>query len=274
MGSSGKNDSSEMTDLKKMKVLLPHWVVHNQEHNGDYGRWMQKAKLMGMDEVARELQAAVEKINHANEHLASAAKLVLEQGDDVLLAQAVEKKNVVKHSAVEPQAHVPHDDSSMDVTFKTIGVIHTPNKDKAPYQPVEDDSGVFLISLQERFAPALKRLDEFVYIYVLYHIHKAEPNPPMVMTPSWAGGVEVGTFASRSPLRPNPIGLSIVKIRKIEGSIIWTSGLDAFDGTPVLDIKPYIKELDSKSDANYGWVSGLDDYEHLLLHIKGIPHDY
>jgi tRNA (Thr-GGU) A37 N-methylase len=50
--------------------------------------------------------------------------------------------------------------------------------------------------------------------------------------------------------------------------------LDVFDGTPLLDIKPYIKELDSKSDANFGWLEDLDDRDHLMLHIKGIPHDY
>ena len=50
--------------------------------------------------------------------------------------------------------------------------------------------------------------------------------------------------------------------------------LDVFDGTPLLDIKPYIKELDSKSDANFGWLGDLDDRDHLMLHIKGIPHEY
>jgi len=55
---------------------------------------------------------------------------------------------------------------------------------------------------------------------------------------------------------------------------VFTSGLDVFNGTPLLDIKPYVKDLDSKPDANYGWIEEIDDYEHLLLHIKGIPHSY
>ena len=86
--------------------------------------------------------------------------------------------------------------------------------------------------------------------------------------------MEVGLFASRSPVRPNPIGLSIVRLKRIEGNVVYTSGLDVFDGTPLLDIKPYIKGLDSKDDANYGWIKELDDKDHLLLHIKGIPHEY
>ena len=96
----------------------------------------------------------------------------------------------------------------------------------------------------------------------------------MIVSPSWAGGVKVGVFASRSPVRPNHIGISIVRIKSIKKNEILTSGLDAFDGTPVLDIKPYIKDLDVKSDANYGWIEEMEGKEHLLLHIKSIPHDY
>jgi len=88
------------------------------------------------------------------------------------------------------------------------------------------------------------------------------------------GGVKVGLFASRSPVCPNFIGLSIVQIRSIVNNKIFTSGLDVFDKTPLLDIKPYVKDLDSESDANYGWIGEINDYEHLLLHIKGIPRSY
>jgi tRNA-Thr(GGU) m(6)t(6)A37 methyltransferase TsaA len=84
----------------------------------------------------------------------------------------------------------------------------------------------------------------------------------------------VGVFASRSPTRPNPIGLSVVRIKRIEGNVIHVSGLDVFDGTPLLDIKPYIDELDVKKDANLGWVGDMDDPEHLALHIQGVPHDF
>ena len=95
-----------------------------------------------------------------------------------------------------------------------------------------------------------------------------------MVSPPWAKGKKVGVFASRSPVRPNPIGLSIVRIKKIVGNKIYTSGLDVFDGTPLLDIKPYIKDLDNKDNANYGWVKETGDMSHLSLHIKGIPHDY
>jgi len=95
----------------------------------------------------------------------------------------------------------------------------------------------------------------------------------MLVTPPWANGKQVGVFASRSPVRPNSIGISVVLVKRIDNNEIFISGLDAYDGTPLLDIKPYINDLDVKYDANYGWIEGPEDKEHLLLHIKGIPHN-
>lgn len=78
-------------------------------------------------------------------------------------------------------------------------------------------------------------------------------------------------FASRSPARPNPIGLSIVRLKKVVGNEVFTSGLDVFDNTPLLDIKPYINDLDSKHDANYGWIDNLSgNKRYFFLHIMGI----
>ena len=164
---------------------------------------------------------------------------------------------------------------SAEIEFKQIGVIRTPYKDRAPYQPVDDDSGDFRIVLDAIYVDGLVDLNSFKYIYAIYYIDRLSHTLSMEVTPSWAPGITVGLFASRSPDRPNPVGISIVKIKKIVGNEIITSGLDVFDNTPLLDIKPYIKDLDSKGDANYGWLDDLDsDKEHLRLHIQGIPHDY
>ena len=158
--------------------------------------------------------------------------------------------------------------------LKQIGVIRTPYTDSAPYQPVEEDEGDFRIVFEPQYAGGLYKLAGFHYIYVIYYIHHVKGEQSMIVSPPWAGGVKVGVFASRSPDRPNHIGLSIVRIKRVINNEILTSGLDAFDGTPVLDIKPYIKDLDVKSDANYGWIEEIEGHEHLSLHIKGIPHDY
>ena len=162
----------------------------------------------------------------------------------------------------------------MDIIYHPIGIIRTPYKQRAPYQPVNNDKGVFKVILYENYKEALSGLEEFEYIYLIFHLHLINEKPRNFVKPPWAKGKEVGLFASRSPNRPNPIGLSIVKIRGINANIIYTSGIDVYDETPLLDIKPYIKELDSKYDSNYGWIESQKDYEHLMLHIKGIPHDY
>jgi len=155
-----------------------------------------------------------------------------------------------------------------------IGVIRTPYTENAPNQPVDEDEGDFRIVVEPQYTDGLYKLDSFRYIYVIYYIHRVKQKQSMIVSPPWAGGVKVGVFASRSPVRPNHIGISIVRIKNIIKNEILTSGLDAFDGTPVLDIKPYIKDLDVKSDANYGWIEEMEGHEHLLLHIKSIPHDY
>lgn len=158
--------------------------------------------------------------------------------------------------------------------LKKIGEIKTPYQDNAPYQPVDTEEGAFYLFIDNQYVEGLKELSKFKYIYVIYYAHRITRKTEMMVSPPWADGRKVGVFSSRSPVRPNPIGLSIVRLIKIVGNRIYTSGLDVFDGTPILDIKPYIKDLDNKSDANYGWIEEMEDMEHLTLHIKGIPHDY
>jgi tRNA-Thr(GGU) m(6)t(6)A37 methyltransferase TsaA len=162
--------------------------------------------------------------------------------------------------------------SHLPVSFKPIGTIRTPYRNKAPYQPVADAPGDFRLCIEPEFAPGLAALERFGYIYVLYFVHRQDGCPSLSVAPDWAPELEVGVFASRSPRRPNPIGLSVVRVRKVVDTEVYTSGLDVFDGTPLLDIKPYIQELDVKTDANYGWLEDVQDKEHLLLHIKGVPH--
>ncbi len=158
------------------------------------------------------------------------------------------------------------------INFVPIGIIHTPYKESAPYQPIENDKGKFYIELNPVYKDGLYELNKFRYIYVIYYLDRLTQGVELTITPEWTSGKKVGIFASRSPVRPNPFGLSVVRIKKIVKNRVYTTGLDVYDNTPLLDIKPYIKELDSKCDANYGWVEELPDSEHLALHLKGIPH--
>lgn len=160
------------------------------------------------------------------------------------------------------------------ININVIGTIQTPYKDIAPYQPVDTDENKFVVELDEKYSSGLKDLEKFKFIYLFYFMHRVNKKVEMVIKPPWAKGKEVGLFSSRSPVRPNPIGISIVRLKNIVNNKIYTSGLDVFDGTPLLDIKPYIKELDEKSNADFGWIDEVEDKEHLALHIKGIPHTH
>ncbi len=158
------------------------------------------------------------------------------------------------------------------ISYREIGKIRTPYKRKAPYQP-SGEKGEFFLEIFPEYKKGLRGVESFKYIYVVFHMdqvkdYKLDAEPP------WIEDVNVGVFASRSPKRPNPIGISVVKLLRVEESRIYTSSIDAINGTPLLDIKPYVKYLDSKEDANLGWAEKTEDRSHLLLHLRGIPHDY
>ncbi|KLU65082.1 putative tRNA (adenine(37)-N6)-methyltransferase [Desulfosporosinus acididurans] len=163
----------------------------------------------------------------------------------------------------------------MDINYHPIGTIHTPYFSfNAPHQSLPDAPGDFWITLNPEYAQALKSLDSFNYVYVLYHLDQVNSPLELLTHSPWAPELEIGLFASRSPKRPNPIGLSIVKIKEIQGSEIIISGIDAFNGTPLLDIKPYIQFRDNVEDANNGWFDSLPDKDHKIAHALGRPHHH
>ena len=104
--------------------------------------------------------------------------------------------------------------------FEQIGIIRTPYIDNAPYQPVEEE-GDFRIVVEPQYTDGLYKLAKFRYIYVIYYIHRVKRELSMVVSPPWTGGTDVGVFASRSPVRPNCIGISIVRIKKIVNNEIF-----------------------------------------------------
>ncbi|MHB1651704.1 MAG: tRNA (N6-threonylcarbamoyladenosine(37)-N6)-methyltransferase TrmO [Desulfitobacteriaceae bacterium] len=162
----------------------------------------------------------------------------------------------------------------MDFTVHSIGSIHSPYFSlSTPHQPIKDAPGDFWITVDPEYLEALNRLESYKYIYVLYLLDKVDTVEKKV-TPAWAPELEVGLFASRSPNRPNPIGLSIVEIKEITGNEIVITGIDVYNGTPLLDIKPYVRALDRKEDANDGWYDDLEDKEHSISHMLGLSHEH
>ena len=163
-----------------------------------------------------------------------------------------------------------------NMSFSPIGVVHSPfDPDFTPNQPLEREGAACRIEIDEKWTEALRDLDRFRYVILLTWLDTQKKPVETLATPPWAKGKQVGLFASRSPRRPNPIGMHIVPILKIEGNVIHTYGVDVYDGTPVLDLKPYIKGLDDKADADSGWLDDVEgSSEHLMQHIQGIPHDH
>jgi tRNA (adenine37-N6)-methyltransferase len=133
-----------------------------------------------------------------------------------------------------------------EVNFKPIGIIHSELKERGHGHQLVTAT----IELEPGLTEALDNLDEFSHIIVLFWFHKSHKPAPLKVTPRHHGmDSPIGVFASRSPDRPNPIGKSTVKLIKREGNILTVEGLDAIDGTPVLDIKPYIPGVDSAESA-------------------------
>lgn len=262
------DDKKAMSDIEKLKILMPHWINHNKDHIRDNEKWLKKTINLGLKDVGHELKEAIETLKKASRHIGLAYEK-LQQNESPKPGAISETEKVEKRLR---EKNLP--EKSGDFNLKQIGVIRTPYIDNAPYQPVEEDEGDFRIIVDSQYGDSLYKLEGFRYIYVIYCIHQVKQELSEIVSPTWTDGVKVGVFASRSPVRPNPIGISVVRIKGIKNSEVFTSGLDVFDGTPLLDIKPYIKDLDNKSDANYGWIEKMDIREHLLLHIRGIPHDY
>ncbi len=142
---------------------------------------------------------------------------------------------------------------------RSIGIIHSPFTEAAgtPIQPrfAEDVEGN--VEVFEEFAPGLKDLDGFERIWLIYWFDRSQPFKLMVKP--YIDTVERGLFATRAPSRPNPIGISCVKLLGIDGNILRVSGMDILDGTPLLDIKPFIARFDSFQVSRSGWQDTIED---------------
>jgi len=125
-----------------------------------------------------------------------------------------------------------------------IGRIQTPYADIAPFRPDPEDTGEFIIHIEKKYMKAMKGLDEISYIIVYFYFSKST-RTNLLVHPPHLHGKDTGLFASRSPNRINKIGMDIVKVLRVEENLIYTSPMDILDGTPLLDIKPYISEIDN-----------------------------
>jgi tRNA-Thr(GGU) m(6)t(6)A37 methyltransferase TsaA len=145
------------------------------------------------------------------------------------------------------------------ITYKPIGVIRTGHTkpEETPIQPVYSEGHAGTAEVFPEFAAGLSDLEGFSHIYLVYHLHKADP--PRLRVKPFLQDVERGIFATRSPCRPNPIGLSVVRLVRREGNLLYLDSVDVLDGTPLLDIKPYTAKFDNIQTARNGWQDEVDE---------------
>ncbi len=162
-----------------------------------------------------------------------------------------------------PRNHTAVVDKPVSIQLDPIGVVRSPYTERhgtprQPVSPVENDAALAgRIELHTDVVPAkaLRDLEGFDRIWLITHLHLNPRWGPLVRPPR--GGVRRGVLATRSPHHPNGIGLSAVTLERIEGGVLYVRGLDLIDGTPVLDIKPYVPYCDAFPNSAAGWVDAL-----------------
>jgi tRNA-Thr(GGU) m(6)t(6)A37 methyltransferase TsaA len=149
-----------------------------------------------------------------------------------------------------------------NIVYQTIGIVRSPFTalEGMPLQSVGAEDVHGTIEIKPAFADGLRDLEGFSHVYVLTHLHRARPAGLTVIP--FLDDTPRGVFATRSPRHPNPVGLSIVRLNRVQGTSLHVSGLDLLDGTPVLDLKPYVPAFDSIPAERIGWFTGKTDKVH------------
>jgi tRNA-Thr(GGU) m(6)t(6)A37 methyltransferase TsaA len=143
--------------------------------------------------------------------------------------------------------------SVASVRYAPIGIVHSPLRTpfNAPIQAIFAKHTRGTVEVFARYGSGLKGLNGFSHIILLYHFHLAGRTSLSVKP--FLDSAYHGIFATRAPVRPNPIGISVVRLRKIRGATMWVQDLDVLDGTPLLDIKPYVPQFDVRRATRIGW---------------------
>ena len=140
------------------------------------------------------------------------------------------------------------------IVLNPIGIINTPFKDQKdiPIQGCFDKIPKGVCEVSDKYIDGLIDLQEFSHAILIYYFHKVKEEK--IKAKPYLESVEHGVFAIRSPYRPNKIGISIVKIEKIVDNKLFFSEVDMLDGTPLIDIKPFVKHFDNRNNVKSGWI--------------------
>ena len=143
----------------------------------------------------------------------------------------------------------------MSITYEPVGVIHSSFAEiqDMPIQPAGARGIRGTVEVFAEFSKGLQDLEGFSHLILLYHFHRAS-QARLIVVPLLDKEAH-GVFATRAPTRPNPIGISVVKLLRVEGQILEIENVDVLDGTPLLDIKPYVPEFDHFEVERTGWLA-------------------
>ena len=149
-----------------------------------------------------------------------------------------------------------------EVSYRVIGVIQSPFSEAkgTPIQPKAAEGVKGSVEVFQEFTEGLQDLEGFSHLILLYHFHLTKPGP--LRAKPFMDSKKRGVFAMRGPQRPNPIGLSIVRLVQIKGTRLSVQDVDIVNGTPLLDIKPYVPAFDVRPADRIGW---------LTEHVKKLP---
>jgi tRNA-Thr(GGU) m(6)t(6)A37 methyltransferase TsaA len=139
--------------------------------------------------------------------------------------------------------------------YQPIGIIHSPFKsfEGTPIQPIGAIGIMAEVEIFPEYVEGLQDLKEFSHIILLYHCHLSQAYKLTVKP--FLDDVAHGLFATRAPARPNPIGMSLVRLKRIENATLFVQDIDIIDQTPLLDIKPFVPDFDVRKDAKTGWLA-------------------
>jgi len=140
------------------------------------------------------------------------------------------------------------------ITLNPIGVVHSPYRgpENMPVQGIFKPEPTAWVEIKEEYCNGLKDLDGFSHAIFIYYFHKSHEE--LIQASPFLEDDAHGVFAIRSPHRPNHLGLSVVKIHGVDGNKLHFSEVDVLDGTPILDIKPYVKYFDIRDNVVSGWL--------------------
>ena len=141
-----------------------------------------------------------------------------------------------------------------EIKYVPIGIVHSPFKEPkgTPIQPAGAKDVKGSIEIFPEYSEGLKDIEGFSHIILIFHFHLSKKNS-LKVKPYMDNSVH-GVFATRSPSHPNPIGFSVVRLVKVEKNILHVKDIDIIDGTPLLDIKPYVPEFDARKTEKIGWL--------------------